>query len=120
MDDSYPLITYYEPTMNMLEKLEGLSRETGQPLKLKYPLKFLDSISTGEELKAYLDDVSSVGWIASRFKAPFILGAKIVSYQELEDKNLYTFSPEWKQTLIKLSYLFKISKSNIQISFIKP
>ena len=27
MDDSYPFITYYEPTMNMLDKLESLSRQ---------------------------------------------------------------------------------------------
>jgi len=33
MDDSYPLFTYFDPTVNMLAKLEGLAKETGQPLR---------------------------------------------------------------------------------------
>lgn len=112
MDDDYPFITYYEPTMNVLDKLEGLAKETGQPLKLKYPLKFLDQLSTWEKLKPYLDDLSSVGWIASKLpKTPFILAAKMTSYHELETKNLYTFSPEWKQALKKWFYENQDSKT---------
>lgn len=104
MDDSYPLFTYSEPTINMVEKLEDLAKETGQPLKLKYPIKFLDKINTEEKLNVYLDDLSSVGWIASKFKTPFLAASTTIYLDELEANNLYTFSPEWKQALVKWFY----------------
>ena len=39
MDDSNPYCTYDGPTGNVLLHLEALARETGQPLRLKYPMK---------------------------------------------------------------------------------
>ena len=70
MDDTYPYFTYLAPTLNMIEELEVLSKEVGQPLKLKYPLKFLDQINSPESLDRYLDDLSSIGKLASKFKTP--------------------------------------------------
>jgi len=89
----------------MVAKLEGLAKETGQPLRLKYPLRFLDQINTGENLKTYLDDLSSVGWIASKLpKTPYIMAAQTIYYHELERNHLFTFTPEWKQALLKWFY----------------
>jgi hypothetical protein len=75
MDDSFPFCTYDGPTGNVLLHLEALAKETGQRLRLKYPLRYLDDINTPQKLTAYLDDVSRVGWIASRFpQTSFHLG----------------------------------------------
>lgn len=105
MDDSYPLFTYVAPTLNMLNHLELLAKETGRPLRLKYPLKFLDEINTGEKLKAFLDDFASVGPIGSRLpKTPYIAATELIDYREIERNNLYTFSPEWKQALLQWYY----------------
>ncbi|WP_371363731.1 hypothetical protein SRRS_46150 [Sporomusa rhizae] len=105
MDDSYPLFTYVAPTLNMLEHLEFLAKETGQPLRLKYPLSFLDKINTGEKLKAYLDDFALVGPIGSRLpKTPYIAVTEIIDYREIERNKLYTFSPEWKRALMQWYY----------------
>lgn len=35
MDESYPILYYLEPTLNMVEHLELLAKETGRPLRLK-------------------------------------------------------------------------------------
>ena len=50
MDDSFPYCTYDGPTGNVLLHLEALAKETGQPLRLKYPLKYLDEINTPQKL----------------------------------------------------------------------
>lgn len=105
MDDSYPFFTFVGPTLNMLEHLELLAKETGKPLRLKYPLRFLDEINTGEKLKAYLDDLASVGTIGSRLpKTPYIAATELIDYREIERNNLYIFSPEWKQALLQWYY----------------
>jgi hypothetical protein len=112
MDDSYPIITYFDPTLNMLEHLELLAKDTGQTLRLKYPLRFLNQINTEEKLKVYLDDLSAVGWIGSKLpKTPYIMAAQIIYYSELERNNLYTFSPKWKQALLKWFYENQDSKT---------
>jgi len=67
MDDSFPYCTYNEPTENILAHLDSLVKETGQPLRLKYPLKYLDEINTPEKVEVFLDDVSNVGWIGSKY-----------------------------------------------------
>lgn len=68
MDSSAPFCTYYSITENIINHLYALSDSsfTGS-VKLQYPLSFLDSINTPENLVAYLDDVSYVGWLGSRF-----------------------------------------------------
>ncbi|GBF34227.1 hypothetical protein DCCM_3339 [Desulfocucumis palustris] len=109
MDDSYPYCTYNEPTENILSHIDALAEETGQPLRLKYPLKYLDDINTPEKLKAFLEDVSNVGWIASRFpQTTFLFARSLLSYYNGEgvigEHNLYNFSPEWKQTLLQWFY----------------
>lgn len=109
MDDSYPYCTYNEPTENILSHLDALAKETGQPLHLKYPLKYLDEISEPEKLQAFLDDVSNVGWIASKFpQTTFVFARSLLSYYNGEgvigEHNLYNFSPEWKQALLQWFY----------------
>src|SRR3989339_1495145 len=66
MDDSYPYCTYTGPTGNVLIHLDELATQLGKPLKLKYPFKYLDEINTLEKMKAYLDDVATIGWITSK------------------------------------------------------
>lgn len=105
MDDSYPLCTYVGSTLNVINHLEALAIETGQPLHLEYPLWFLDQINTGEKLKAYLDDLATVGWIASKLpKTHNILAFEILYYRDIERVHLYTFSPEWKHALLQWFY----------------
>ena len=109
IDDSYPYCTYNEVTENVLVHLDALAKETGKPLKLKYPLKYLDEINSPEKLTAFLDDVSHVGWIASKFpQTSFVFARSLLSYYNGEgvigENNLYEFSPEWKETLIKWFY----------------
>ncbi|PKM86223.1 MAG: hypothetical protein CVU87_12830, partial [Firmicutes bacterium HGW-Firmicutes-12] len=86
-----------------------LAEETGQPLRLKYPLKYLDEINTSENLKTFLDDVSNVGWIGSKFpQTTFVFARSLLSYYNREgvmgENNLYHFSGEWKQTLLQWFY----------------
>lgn len=109
MDDSYPYCTYTGPTGNVLNHLDALAQETGQPLKLKYPLKYLDEINTPEKLKKYLDDLSTVGWIGSKLpQTPFHFTRCLLSlFHEddvVEKYHLYEVSPEWKRALLQWFY----------------
>ncbi len=109
MDDSYPFCTYTGPTGNVLHHLENLSQETGRPLILKYPLKYLDRINTEDSLKKYLDDVATVGWIGSLFpQSSFHFTRCLLSMfhedSTVEKYHLYSFSPEWKRSLLVWFY----------------
>jgi len=112
IDDSAPYCTYWEVTQNTINHLEALTDSTTAPLKLKYPLKFLDDINTPDRLTAFLEDVSYVGWLTSKFPqtsfhfARNILGEAMPD-NTLERNNLYKFSPEWKHTLLKWMYDFQ-------------
>jgi hypothetical protein len=111
MDDSYPLCTYHGPTENVLLHLEALARGIGRPLRLKYPLKYLDEINTPEKLIAFLDEVSTVGWIASKFPQTTFHNARDLlslasdpanSHENeadfvIQNNQLYQFSPEMEQ-----------------------
>ena len=59
MDDLYPLCTYFPTTLNLIDHLEYLANTIGEPLQLKYPLKFLEQLDSPEKLRAYLDDLST-------------------------------------------------------------
>ncbi len=114
MDDSYPLCTYISPSLDMLEHLENLAKETGQPLRLKYSLKFLDQINTSEKLKVFLDDLHDVGTIVSKLpRTPYMAISQICYYNDFERNNLYTFSAEWKQCLLKWLYENQDSKTGL-------
>ncbi len=112
MDDSYPSFLYYEPTLNVVDHLELLAKETGRPLQLKYPLKFLDEINTPDSLKALLNDLSSVGWLGSKLpKTNYMMASCYHSFNELERNNLYHFTPEWKRALLEWFYNNQDSKT---------
>ncbi|TAL36692.1 MAG: hypothetical protein EPN93_07655 [Spirochaetes bacterium] len=109
MDDSYPYCTYTGPTGNVLMHLSALAQETGQRLRLYYPLKYLDEINTPEKMNAYLDEVSTVGWIASKFPQTTFHNARdlLSLYHEddtVEKYNLYNLSPESKQAMLGWFY----------------
>ncbi|MDT8904020.1 hypothetical protein [Anaeroselena agilis] len=112
MDPAYPSFYYLEPTLNVVQHLELLAKETGRPLRLKYPLKFLDEIATPHKLTAVLDDLSTVGWLGAKLpKTNYIMAAFYHNYGELERNNLYTFSPAWKQALLEWFYANQDSKT---------
>ncbi|APM40686.1 hypothetical protein [Clostridium kluyveri] len=112
MDNSYPLFTYIGSTLNMIKHLESLSNDTGQPIKLKYPIKFLNQINSPEKLKPFLDDLSTIGFIASKLpRTPYVEIAELCYYNDFEHTNLYTFSPEWKQALLQWLYNNEDSKT---------
>lgn len=105
MDDSYPLFTFTSPTLNVLFHIERLSREVGEPLRLKYPLSFLDRINTPEKLKEFLDDLSTVGRMGSKYRTPYVVAAEFNDYAEdMERTGLYSFSPEWNKALLQWFY----------------
>ncbi|MGE5416598.1 MAG: hypothetical protein ACM3UZ_07535, partial [Acidobacteriota bacterium] len=105
MDDSYPTFFYFEPTLNVVDHLEQLAAETGQPLRLKYPLTFMKQFDSPEELKIVMDDLSTVGWIGSKLpKTNYMMASCYRSYDLLERNHLYAFSPEWKHELLRWFY----------------
>lgn len=113
MDDFYPMCVYHGPTGNVLLHLDALAEETGQPLRLKYPLKYLDEINTPQKVKAYFDEISTVGWIAAKFpQTTFHQTRDILSsingegneIDMIEKHNLYAFSPEWKEAVLQWFY----------------
>ena len=127
MDDAYPLSTYHGPTENVLLHLEALAEKIGQPLRLKYSLKYLDEINTPEKLIAFLNDVSTVGWLTSKFPQTSFHNARdILSlardpnyYDENEvqmviwKNDLYRFSSEWRNTLLRWMYEYQDPKTGL-------
>lgn len=115
MDDSYPLFTYIGTTLNVAAYVNRLAQEAGEPFQLKYPLKFLDEINTPEKLKTFLDDLSTVGWIGAKFRTPYVEAAELaesIYYPgDMARYNLYAFSPEWKQALLRWFYDNQDSKT---------
>ncbi|MBN1791961.1 MAG: hypothetical protein JW830_15800 [Bacteroidales bacterium] len=112
IDESAPFCTYWSVSENIVNHMEALADSTTAPLKLKYPLKFLDEINTPEKLTAYLDDISYVGLLASKFpQTTFHFARDILSEaipgNTLERTHLYRFSSEWKHTLLKWMYDFQ-------------
>jgi len=105
MDEKFPVFTYIGPTLNIIEHLENLAKENKSPIKLKYPLKFLDNINTPERLTAFLDDISKVGFIGAALpKTSYIEVAELSYYRTFEINGLYTFSPEWKTAFLEWLY----------------
>lgn len=101
MDPSYPLCTYFQPTLNVIQHIERLSTNLGRPVTLKYPLKFLERLDSPEELEAYLDDLSTVGVLVGKMpKTPNVL-ASLKAYDDLERLRLHFFSNEWKRALLR-------------------
>jgi len=112
MDDASPYCTWDGPTQNVLLHIEGLAQATGQPVRLKHRLKYLDEINTPAKLKAQLDDMSHVGWVAARFPATsFVFARELLGYagadSVLERNNLYAFSPEWKRAMLAWFHEFQ-------------
>lgn len=102
MDRDYPLFSYFAPTCNVVEALMRLSRETGQPLKLKYPLRFLDQIGTPQQLRAYLDSLLYLDSLIARFPGPGPYGpgvSEIPALDILEEAGVHRFSEPWKKEL---------------------
>lgn len=118
IDQSAPYCVYWEVTQNVLNHIESLSQSSGVPLRLKYPLRFLDQINTPERLTVFLDDISYVGWIASKFpQTSFHFARNMLDCAQegnvLERHRLYQFSPEWKHALLKWMYDFQDRESGM-------
>ena len=118
IDESVPYCIYWEISQNIINHLESLLDSTSGPLKLKYPLTFLDDINTPEKLKAFLNDISYVGWIASKFpQTTFHFARNILDCANqdniLERNNLYRFSPEWKYAMLTWMYNFQDSTTGM-------
>ena len=118
MDDSYPLNTYHEPTINVLLHLDALAEEIQKPLKLKYPLYYLDNFNTSEKINTILEDWSTVGWLALRFPQnsfhnvrDLLILARDAKHHDVEEfdlviqkHNFYNFTPEWKHNMLQWFY----------------
>lgn len=118
MDDSYPLNTYHEPTINVLLHLDALAEEIQKPLKLKYPLYYLDNFNTSEKINTILEDWSTVGWLALRFPQTsfhnvrdLLILARDAKHHDVEEfdlviqkHNFYNFTPEWKHNMLQWFY----------------
>src|SRR3989304_5035198 len=104
MDDSFPYCTFNEPTENVIAHLDELAKKMGVPLKLKYPLKYLERINPPEKPYEFLDDVSYIGWFGSRFpETTFVFARSLASDWNDEgvigQNNLYSFSNDFKTAL---------------------
>ncbi|MCB6180186.1 hypothetical protein LHP98_18890 [Rhodobacter sp. Har01] len=109
MDPDFPYCTYNEVTENVIAHLSALAEELGVPLKLKYPLVYLDEVDTPDELTAFLDDVSHVGPIATLFpQTSFLFARSMLSHSGdegvIEGRQLHAFSPEWQRSLLQWFY----------------
>ena len=107
MDARYPLFTYFAPTCNVVEALQRLSRETGRPLKLKYPMRFLDQYQTPEQLRAYLDSVLYLDETSARLPGPGPYGpgaSELAGFDVLEEAGLHRFPEAWKTELRRWFY----------------
>jgi len=107
MDRRYPAFSYFAPTCNVVEALIQLSRETGHPLALKYPLRFLNEIKTPQQLRTYLDSLLYVGEISAHFPGPGPYGpgvSEIPGYDVLEEAGVHRFSEQWKSELRRWFY----------------
>ena len=100
-----PLFAYVGVTANMINFIEVLSQNAGRPFALKYPLRFLDNISTPGDVTAMLDDVSRVGWIGARFKPPFVSAIELNDLiGQDEHLGIYGFTDEWKHAFYQWFY----------------
>jgi len=117
MDREYPLCSYHGPTENTLIHMAKLAERLNMPLRLKYPLSYLDSINTPEKLILYLNDISTVGFIASKFpQTTFHNTRDLITLMRETDKStdgeehvirkygFYEFSPEWRHALLEWFY----------------
>ena len=104
-DNSYPLLSSIGVTANMLNFIEDLSKEAQVPCSLKYPLHFLDSINTPNKLTAFLNDLSTAGWIGAHFKSVYVEIGELHEFAvDLERLKLYSFSPDWNDTYLSWCY----------------
>lgn len=118
IDETAPFCVYYEVSKNVVDHIVSLTDSTMAPLKLKYPITFLDSINTPKKLIVHLDDISYVGWLASKFPQTTFHFARNLfdatrSENTFEAHNLYTFSPEWKHAMIQWIYNFQDAESGM-------
>lgn len=106
MSDSFPYCTWEGPTENVIIHLDALAKETGRPLKLRYPLRFLDRIDDTVELKRYMDELGNIGWLASKQpESSFHLNRDLLQYGQgqsaIERNGLHAFSPAWRRTVLR-------------------
>lgn len=107
MNPNYPYFTYIAPTLNVVDSLQQLSRQTGQPLKLKHPLRFLDRVRSPDQLRAHLDSLLYLKerWAGLAAPGPYVAGVSEWGYYDiLENSGVYRFSDEWKDALRKWYY----------------
>jgi hypothetical protein len=107
MDSRYPVFTYFAPTCNVIDALMGLSRETGRPLQLKHPLRFLDDFRTPDQLRAYLDSLLYLDDLSARLPGPGPYGpgvSELAAFAELEEAGVCRFSDEWETALRRWFY----------------
>ncbi len=104
IEDEFPLCTRFATTLNVIDHMQLLADSIHIPLELKYPLTFLENLDEPDELKAYLEDLATVGRIVAKMpKTPYVLSS-LGSYTDLEALGLYEFSPEWKKELIRWTW----------------
>jgi hypothetical protein len=101
MDARYPFFTFIGPTLNVIDAMETLSAQAGQPMRLKYPLRFLDRIRSPEHLRAFIDSLLYLKERWARFggPGPYAAVSELPSLRNLERAGLYKFSDEWSDTL---------------------
>jgi hypothetical protein len=118
IDVDAPFFTYWAVTENVLNHIEHLQDSATRPLKLKYPLKFLNEINTPEKLASHLNDLAYVGWLAPKFPmTSFVFVRELMSCTRednvLTRNKIYSFSYEWKYAFIKWMYEFQDAETGM-------
>lgn len=126
-DADYPWVVYHGPTENVLKNIDVISKQLGRPVKLHYPLKYLDNINTPEKAAAFLNDVSTVGWLVSMMpqtsfhfaRDTLSLARDVENYDVnkydmiIQESHLYEFSPEWRQAFLNWFYEFQDAETGL-------
>lgn len=104
IDPTFPFCSYNEPTENVVGHLAALARESGGPLTLDHPLRYLDEIAEPEALRAFLDEVSTIGWLGNRFpETTYVFARSLASVlngeSAIRENQLYDFSPAYLEAL---------------------
>lgn len=118
IDADAPLFSYWPPTENVLNHIEDLQDSSTRPLKLIYPLSFLNEINTPEKLEIHLNDLAYVGWLAPKFPmTSFVFVRELMSCTSEDNvlvrNDLYRFSPEWKSAFLNWMYDFQDAETGM-------
>ncbi|MCI5073478.1 hypothetical protein [Oricola sp.] len=100
-----PVLAYAGVTANMINLIEDLSRQAGEPFRLKHPLRFLERVDTPEEMTATLDDAGRVGFVGTKLKPLFVSAIELNDLlEQCEQLAIYPFPADARTAFLRWFY----------------